>query len=86
MNDKCYTILEFRYDFLSQSSFYYSNDNYNMFTLHWTPEKEQTCFTITYLLAINSQLDIILNITSEDNTLMFSTELQKEVSLHFNIN
>jgi len=68
----------------SDSYFTYSYYNWKYFgdeiNLQWAPDHRQTCLSTTYIHTINSKLDVDMIITDDNNILITSINLKKEVS------
>jgi len=76
----CIDALEYKY---YQHYYPYSekNDIHQTFlTIHWKPVKKQTCLSITYYHSWDSEMEIIMSVFNENDTLITSSILEKHVS------
>ncbi|XP_016657825.1 uncharacterized protein LOC100161662 isoform X1 [Acyrthosiphon pisum] len=79
--NECIDALEYKYD----KHFYpYSarDDIHQTFLkIHWKPAKKQTCLSITYYHSWDSEMEIIMSISNENDTLITSSILEKKDSI-----
>lgn len=62
---------------------YYRSDNnvhQTFLTVYWKPNKNQSCLSITYFHNLNSDMEIILSVSNENDTIIASPILEKNVS------
>lgn len=62
---------------------YYGSYDYvhqTFLTVYWKPIKNQSCLSITYFHNLNSDMEVILSISNENDTLITSPILEKHVS------
>lgn len=78
--NECIDALEYKYD---KHYYPYSamDDIHQTFlTIHWKPVKKQTCLSITYYHSWDSEMEIIMSVSNENDTLITSSILEKKVS------
>lgn len=81
-SDKCYNFLEYRYDRKHRNV--HDLQSLKIFSIVWTPEKDQTCLSITYAYLPSSKIGITMNVFGENNTLITAKNFQKFVSMIYN--
>lgn len=77
--NEVYNSLEYQYDnyyFLYGKLYDYTT----LFSLHWIPDTDSKCLTISYIHRVTSKLDILMSIFNENNTIITSLSLVKDVS------
>lgn len=79
--NECIKTLEYKYE--SHFYPYYRSDNIHQtfLTVHWKPIKKQSCISITYFHNLDSDMEIIMSIFNENDTIINSPILEKHDSL-----
>lgn len=78
--NEIYSSLEYSYD--KYYIFYGKLYSYTtLFSLQWISDIDSKCLTITYIHRFMSKLDILMSIFNENNKLITSLNLEKDVSL-----
>ncbi|XP_060850877.1 uncharacterized protein LOC132929506 isoform X2 [Rhopalosiphum padi] len=79
--NKCMETLEYKYEQHHYPYYFSDNVHQTFLTVHWKPIKKQSCLSITYFHNINSDMNIILTISNENDMLIASPVLEKRDSI-----
>lgn len=82
-SDKCYNIFDYRYDIKHRNT--HDVQTQKIFSIQWTPEKQQTCLAITYIYLPISRGRFLITVSGENKTTITSSSMQKFVSWIYNI-
>lgn len=84
--NECINSLEYKYDKHYHPYSSRADVNQTFLTINWKPIKKQSCLSITYFHSWNSEMEITMSISDENNTLITSTILEKHVSVSLSFN
>lgn len=80
--NKCMETLEYKYETHYYPYYRSDNDIHQTFlTVYWKPNKNQSCLSITYFHNLNSDMEIILSVSNENDTIIASPILEKNDSI-----
>jgi len=84
--NECFKTLEYKYENHYYPYRKYDDVHQTFLTVHWKPIKKQSCISITYFHNLDSDMEIIMSIFNENDTIITSPILSKHVSTIISFN